>query len=89
MPILLSAINTILQKEDVEGLIAQGAPHDEYAHEAKEIADAVMSLNQDQQTETNVVAIISLVWAKSFNRSAEEIKKRIPTFQHIAQQLLG
>jgi hypothetical protein len=82
-------IDQALQKEDVEGLIEMGAPGDEYVSEAQEIAEAVASMSAGQLTAQNIVAVISLVWAKSFNRSAEEIKERLPAFHRIAQDILS
>jgi hypothetical protein len=84
-----TAIDLILQTEDVEGLIEIGAPSDEYVSEAQEIAEAISKLSASQVTAENIVAIISLAWAKSFNRSAEEIKERLPAFHRIARQILA
>jgi len=89
MAISISQISSALRAEDIEGLIALGAPGDEYAHEAQEISSALMSLNSVRQTIDTIVAIIALVWAKSFNRSSEEINERIPAFRRIAQQLIS
>ena len=83
-----STVATALREEDIEGLIASGAPADEYATEAKQIASALTALKSNQLNAATVSSVIALVWAKSFNRSAEEIKQRIPAFQHIAERLL-
>jgi len=88
MKIPTEKIESILVSEDIEDLISGGAPTDEYAGEAKEIAQALEKLRPDQFTEENIVAIISLVWKKSFNRSAEEIRARLSAFKHIAHSLL-
>ena len=88
MAISLTNIETALQQEDVENLLALGAPADEYLDEAKEIESALLSLTTSQLTEANIAAIISLVWVKHFGLSSEDIKKRIPAFQQIAQRLL-
>ena len=88
MAISISQISSALRAEDIEGLIALGAPGDEYAREAQEISNALMSLNSVRQTADAIVAIVALVWAKSFNRSSEEINERMPAFRRIAQRLI-
>ena len=81
-------IKAVLRSEDIEGFIHLGAPSDEYDSEAKKIADALSTLADNQLTSDNIVAVVALVWAKSFNRSADEIERRMSAFRHIAQQLL-
>jgi hypothetical protein len=85
---LTAKIESILRIEDVEGLIELGAPADEYASEARDIALAIAKLHPSPITETSVVAIIALVWGKSFDRSAKEIEQRLPAFRRIAQRIL-
>jgi len=89
MAISLANVDEALREEDIEGFITLGAPGDEYSHEAQEITAALASLRVDQLTEANIVAILALVWAKAFNRSPQEIKQRIPAFQHVANRLLS
>ncbi len=89
MTISLVDIVESLRKEDIEGLLALGAPGDEYDSEAKEIFLALETLNQEQLTEANIVGIIALAWAKSFNRSPQEIEQRLPAFQRIAMYLVA
>lgn len=80
-------IEQALQAEDVEGLIALGAPADEYAMEAEKIANILQSLTKDELNEKNIAAVIASVWAEMFNRSAEELLQRAHAFQRIATQL--
>jgi hypothetical protein len=87
MRITLAEVEAVLRNEDIEGLVESGAPRDEYDSEAREIAGALASLSSGEFTETNITAIIALVWAKSFNRSEPEIRQRIPAFQRIAHLL--
>ena len=89
MPISSLAVNSALQTEDVESLLALGAPNNEYVFEAEQITKALDVLGDGQLTTTNIVAIISLVWAKSFNCSALDIEQRMPAFQRIAQKLVS
>lgn len=86
---MLSSVHEILRTEDVEGFIALGAPDDEYASEAREIAAAIDNLSPNERTVEGVAAIIALVWAKSFDLAADELEKRIPAIRQVAQQLMG
>jgi hypothetical protein len=87
MRVSRSDVEAALKEEDIEGLVESGAPSDEYNSEARKIADALASLDPGEFTETNITAIIALSWAKSFNRSENEIRQRMPAFQRIAHIL--
>ena len=89
MNITFKNIAEALRSEDIEGLIELGAPSDEYDSEAREVASALASLTKNQITEANILAIIALEWAKSFNRSAQEIQQRMPAFRKIAYRILA
>lgn len=86
---LIENIAAALRTEDVEGLIELGAPEDEYNSEAEHIALALAQFSSDQFTQQNLVAVIALVFAQSFNRSPKEIEQRLPAFNKIASILLG
>ena len=86
MQVLLTNIDAALREEDIEGRIALGAPENEYDAEAKAIVSALSA--QQTLTETQIVAIIARIWAKAFDRTAQEIEQRMPAFRHIAQQIL-
>jgi hypothetical protein len=89
MSITASSINAILVHEDIEGLIEVGAPIDEYESEAAQIAAAILQLEKDQRSEENILAIISLLWMKSFDISAEDITLREPGFKRVARAILA
>jgi hypothetical protein len=46
MRISSETIESILQQEDIEGLLNLGAPRDEYSFEAKEIAAELHAVNE-------------------------------------------
>ncbi len=54
-------IHDLLKTEDIEGLIAAGAPDDEYDSEAREINETLSKLNKDDYSEESVRAIVALV----------------------------
>lgn len=85
----LQWIVDLLRQEDVEGLIAIGAPSDEYDSEAKAIMAALENIPNPQASQSSLAAIIATVWTESFGRTEEEIKLRMPTFLSIANQLIS
>ena len=88
MSTLRTSVEEMLRLEDIESLIESGAPDDEYDSEAAEIAEALNALKGDRFTEDNIISIVAHVWAKMFNLDEDDIKKRMPAFQNVAQSLL-
>jgi hypothetical protein len=76
MSISEARVNHILIHEDIEGLIGLGAPEDEYASEASQIAQAISMLSADERTSEKIRAIVALVWSESFGLSAQDITLR-------------
>ena len=79
----------IFRDADIEGLIEGGAPDDEYDSEALEFSGAVSALPEAERTEEALISIISLIWARSFNRGEDEIEMRLPAFTKVVQNILG
>ncbi|MCK9994005.1 MAG: hypothetical protein Dbin4_02525 [Alphaproteobacteria bacterium] len=89
MQITLSAIDTILVQEDIEGLIEAGAPRDEYQDEAAQIAASLGMLDPENFSEDNILAIVSLVWLKSFDLSEADMALRLAAFRRVTQAIAG
>lgn len=83
----VKSINALLCERDIEGLIELGAPLDEYESEAKIIAEAVSDLTVEQRTEENILAIVTVVWAKYFELSPNELELRLPNLKDLAAQI--
>ena len=86
--ISFATINAAFIEEDLEGLIEDGAPLDEYSSEAQSVAEALAKIPMEKITVSVVAATIALVWAKSFDRSAAEMAQRLPACQRLAEKLL-
>lgn len=82
-------ISFYLQSADIEGLIEIGAPADEYESEAQDIAHALAELPKEDWREHDVVAIISLIWARSFNLASDDMTKRLPAIQELAGRIIA
>jgi hypothetical protein len=88
MNLTFEKINASFIEEDLEGLIEDGAPLDEYSSEAQSVAEALAKIPLEKITVPVVAATIALVWAKNFDRSAAEMAQRLPACQRVAEKLL-
>ena len=90
MIVTIEAVDEILQAEDIEGLLALGAPRDEYAREASVIHSALMKLGEEQCNQRELSALVLGVWDHSFGPfAADQIERRRPVFDRLVQRLLA
>ena len=83
----LASIKELVQTADVEGFIADGAPADEYDHEAESIHAAIGHLTTAQITVGNLMPSLETVWRKSFIDDDAELALRRPALEGLAQQI--
>jgi len=88
MQITVSRIDNILVREDIEGFIEAGAPADEYQDEAAQIAAAITMVTVEKFNEDTILAIVSLVWMKSFELSEEDMALRLPALRRVTQTII-
>lgn len=81
-------IRNALSDIDVEGLIAQGVPEDEYESEARQIFENILLLPGDGVNEESVKKILHQVWGQSFDLTAHEIKLREPFIVKVVHEIL-
>ncbi|MFZ5930347.1 MAG: hypothetical protein ACOY15_03915 [Pseudomonadota bacterium] len=89
MQITVSSIDNILIQEDIEGFIEAGAPADEYQDEAAQIAASIARLAEADFLEENILAIISLIWIKSFELAENDVALRLPALRRVTRAILG
>ncbi|MEQ1890364.1 MAG: hypothetical protein ABL951_14480 [Alphaproteobacteria bacterium] len=89
MQITVSSIDTILIQGDIEGFIEAGAPADEYQDEAAQIAASITLLAEEDFREEYILAIICLVWIKSFDLAEEDVALRLPALRRVTQAIPG
>ena len=89
MQITVSSIDNILIQEDIEGFIEAGAPADEYQDEAAQIAASITLLAEEDFREENTLAIISLVWMKSFELADHDMALRLPALRRVTRAIHG
>jgi hypothetical protein len=82
-------IEQILIEEDIEGLIAAGAPQDEYRDEALQISQALSQFSLHEHTSEHVLAAITLLWAKCFGLTPGEMRLRVESLKKLAQKIVA
>lgn len=78
-------VKSILHNEDIEGLIASGAPEDEYDAEAQFLVSEIAS--RTEWTLEDVVELVAQIWAKLFNRDEQEIALRMTAIRNVARHI--
>ncbi len=86
---LINIIRGVLNREDVEGLLAIGAPGDEYDAEAELIRQAIED-GQVKLKAEELNELIQRIWQKMFGPfSEEEMNQRQAALERVARQLVG
>lgn len=81
-------INTVLRDSDIEGLIENGVPDDEYASEASDIAQTLSPVSKDELSLDVLTGIIALIWQTNFDLSKHDIDRRYNTFRIATEKIL-
>jgi hypothetical protein len=89
MVINTETIEKILNQHDIEGLLAAGAPHDEYESEACDIAAALEVMNDSDMDIAHVCALIAEIWQRSFGLTDADVLKRKETFLEVAGDIVA
>jgi len=88
---LLLYVKCALDDEDIESLLAIGAPRDEYDPEASKIESRISVLlgNQSEVSAAHVAEIVADVWNSMFGPfDTEQIAKRQSAFDSVAKRIL-
>jgi hypothetical protein len=88
MDIDYAAISKLFRRADIDGLIASGAPDDEYEPEVDRIAAAIEDLPRDQASVAAIAEIFATVWAQMCGGSQEQMKRRRVEFDEIAEKVM-
>jgi hypothetical protein len=83
----LASIKELVQTADVEGFIADGAPADEYDHEAEELHAAIAHLVTSEITADRLLLTLEAIWRKNFADKDTELSLRRPALQGLASQI--
>jgi hypothetical protein len=84
-------IKRLLDREDIEGLLAIGAPGDEYESEAEMICSGIVKLRREHPndlTTEGITEVITNVWQEMFGPMAsDQLRAREPVFRKIAAEI--
>ncbi len=78
MAALLKEYKDLFAEHDVEGLIGEGAPRDEYDQEATDVAQKLQDLKSagTKLDHAVVLNVLMEIWGKSFNLKSAELETR-------------
>lgn len=80
-------IERILMQEDIEGLIEAGAPQDEYADEAAQLAAAIEIMNVEERSKEAISSALAIIWVNSFELADTDLKLRLDAIERVSQQI--
>ena len=80
---------SLLNSEDIEGLLAAGAPTDEYETEAAMITELLGGLSEGEWDLDRVTTIVADVCGQMFGPFAEdELNRRLPGYRRLARLIV-
>jgi hypothetical protein len=82
------ALSSLFRVQDIEGLIASGAPEDEYEPEVEKIYVELEALPKEEATVTRLVEIFDDVYKQMFGWSDAQMRRRRPDFEDIAEKII-
>ena len=80
----LNSLKELFATEDVEGLIADGCPIDEYDPEAKHFYETTRGWPSESFTSEQTLPILTAIFAEQFN---EERAGRSPALKQLAAEI--
>ena len=86
MKVSNDTVQRALDAEDIEGVLAMGAPADEYESEARMIAGRLRTL-EDDLSEDAIVAVIESVWTERFAAAQGDTQMAI-AYANVARRIL-
>ena len=82
---VVQEIRRVLAEVDVEGLIDEGAPRDEYDAEARQLAFRIQQ--EGIPSEEGLFEWLRQIWASSFELTGEDIAKRETSLRTAARHI--
>ena len=83
----LPSIQELVRSADPEGLLAEGAPGDEYDPEENALLDALHALAPADILAANIVPALERIWKQSFSLSESQIAERRPKLLALAKEI--
>jgi len=83
----LDSLKELFAAADIEGLIADECPIDEYDPEAKRFFAAIQNHSTDQLTVQHTLPILEQLWINQFSLDDNALAQRRPALLALAQQI--
>jgi len=83
----LDSLKELFATADVEGLIADECPLDEYDPEAKHFYEATIGFSTSKFAVEQTLPILEQLWVKQFTLNEEQLAQRRPALTELAQQI--
>jgi hypothetical protein len=83
----LNSLKELFAAADVEGLIADECPLDEYDPEAKHFYEATKGFPTSSFSAENTLPLLEQLWVKQFMLTEEQLGQRRPALAGLAQQI--
>lgn len=83
----LYSIKELVREADIEDFIADGAPADEYDAEAEDLFRSIQYFATKELVPIRLMPILKRIWSVSFNVIGEDLDRRLPRLEALAQQI--
>ena len=83
----LDSLKELFATADIEGLIADECPLDEYDPEAKHFYEATIGYSTSKFTAEHTLPLLEQLWVKQFMLNERQLDQRRPALQGLAQQI--
>jgi hypothetical protein len=83
----LESLKELFATADIEGLIADNAPPDEYDPEAKHFLEIIHDMPSKELTVAILLPLLENLWVKQFMLNADQLIQRRPALEGLAQQI--
>jgi hypothetical protein len=83
----LDSLKELFASADIEGLIADDCPIDEYDPEAKHFFTAIEGYATSKLTVEHTLPLLEELWVKQFSLDDEGLAHRRPALQSLAKQV--
>ena len=82
------SVEELFTTHDIEGLIAAGAPADEYEPEMEQLIAALAEIPAGQASQSRIIDILNEIWRKDFTATEDRLGHLRPAFASLANTLL-
>jgi hypothetical protein len=83
----LDSLKELFATADIEGLIADECPLDEYDPEAKHFHDATIGFPTNKFSAKHTVPLLEQLWVRQFVLNEEQLAQRRPALEALALQI--